>query len=556
MKLVNVVLFIWLLLWSFDGTCQYIPHHTDNEDVYNFLSELRIKGIVEYNPAVLPLSRKEIADLIWQADTSEGLNPIQRKEVQFWKQEFGKDIGNGKVYRTGKFFKRRTFEGLDVKKRLDLFYFANDLFQVTVNPIVSGVGMVSAGKELQRIQYWGGEIYGRIGKGLGYYFSIRDYLEQPAWNGQPILSPELGGVFRNSSLAKGGIEYYEVRGGITYGWKWGEVGIVKDHLELGSSQQNQIILSNRAPSIPRFHMKLKPIKWAELTYTFGWLSSGLVDSTRSYMTGNGVYREVYHSKYLVANLITVRPWKYIVLSVGSSVIVADNNFNAGHFIPIMFYNALDHGFNGQTNNAGQNSQVYADLSFDLFGWGRIYGSILIDEIRLSTMFDKEKQRNAIAYQVGIQSRPFTRWNLKFYSRYTRVRPSVYKHYIPQTTYETAGYTLGHFLGENSDAWLAGMQLRPLPKFRIIFEYQRWRKGPDHVFDALTANLSGAQFMTRAISVSDRFSMRFRYQIINGIGVQLAVYHIQGNSNGIHPFPGVNEPNTSNTWFSFGLNIGY
>jgi len=547
-----------LLVFGLTAKAQFIPYHTDHVDVYNFLSELRILGIVEYNVAVKPLSRKEIATMLWAADSSTALNRVQRKELDFWKQEFGKDIGSGKVHREGKWAKRRVFDDYGLKKRLDLFYFANDLFQVTVNPIVMGVGMINTKSDLRRYQNWGGEIYGRIGKGFGFYFSFRDYFELPDWNGVNSLSPELGGVSRRSSLNKNAREYYAIRGGITYAWKWGQVGILKDHLQLGSAPTDQIILSKRAPSFPRFHLQLKPIKWAELTYTFGWLNSDIVDSTRSYLTGNGVYREVYHSKFVVANLITVKPWKYLSFSLGSSVIISDNNINAGHFIPIMFYNALDQSFNGQVNNAGQNSQIYADINFDLFGWGRIYGSILIDEIRLSTMFDSKNQRNSLGYQVGLSSRPFTAWNLKVYGNYTRIRPGVYRHYIPTTTYANANYGLGYFLGENSDGWTVGLQLRPLPKLRVIAEYKRWRKGPLHDFGvpANPVTLTGAQFMTSTVSSTDRITLRIRYQIINDVTVQLMVNHLSGYSDGNLVFPGVSAANVSDTWFGFGLNVGY
>jgi hypothetical protein len=470
-------------------------------------------------------------------------------------QEFGKDIGMGKVVSNKKFFKRRAYQDLDLKKRLDLFYFANNLFQVTVNPIISGLGGVSTKGDLRRSQFWGGEMFGRIGKGFGFYISARDYLEQPNWNGQPYLSPELGGVYRTSKASKNGIEYYELRGGITYGWKWGQVGILKDHLQLGSSARNQIILSSRAPSFPRFHLQLKPVKWVELTYTFGWLNSEIVDSTRSYLTGNGVYREVFHQKFIAANLISVRPWKYITLSVGSSVIIADNNFNVGHFIPIMFYTALDQSFNGQSNKAGQNSQMYADLSWDLFGWGQIYGSIFVDEVRLSTMFDAKKQRNAISYQAGLQTRPITKWNLKVYGNYTRTRPGVYGHYIPTTTYAHANYGLGNFLGENSDQILVGLQLRPIPKMRVILEYEQWRKGPEHVFGSNASNLTGAQFLTQTVASTQRVAFRVRYHIINDFSAQLMFNYIKGNSTGQYQFTGMETGKTSDMWLNFTLNIG-
>ncbi|MCF8275183.1 MAG: hypothetical protein K9J17_00495 [Flavobacteriales bacterium] len=539
-----------------EAKAQYIPYHTDHEDVYNFLSELRVLGVVHYNPAVLPLSRKEIADMLMAADTSAKLNPIQQKELGFWMQEFGKDIGMGKVIPKKKFFKRRMFADRDTKKRLDLFYFANDLFQVTVNPIFSGLGGINTNGDL-RLKHWrGGEMFGRIGKGFGFYFSLIDFVEKPNWSSSPNLSPEMGGVYRGSKTTNGAIEYYELRGGITYGWKWGQVGILKDNLELGSAGRNQVILSKRPPSFPRFHLQLKPIKWAELTYTIGWLNSEIVDSSRSYITGNGAYRQVFHQKFFAANLITVRLWKYLSLSFGSSVIIADNNLNIGHFIPLMFYTALDQSFNGQNNSAGQNSQVYADLSWDVFGWGQVYGSILIDEIRLSTMFDSKNQRNSLGYQLGLQTRPFTKWNLKAYGSYTRTRPGVYSHYIPTTTYAHANYGLGNFLGENADQIIVGLQFRPIAKLRVIMEYERWRKGPEHVFGNNASNLTGARFMSQTVASTNRITFKVRYHIINDLSAQLMVNHITGSTDGTYFFPDVSTAKSKSTWVNLTLNVGF
>jgi hypothetical protein len=119
-----------------------------------------------------------------------------------------------------------------------------------------------------------------------------------------------------------------------------------------------------------------------------------------------------------------------------------------------------------------------------------------------------------------------------------------------------GYGLGHFLGENSDQILAGIQLRPIPKLRFIMEFERWRKGPEHVFGASAANLSGAQFMERSIAASSRLAVRVRYQIINDLSVQLMVNHWAGNTDGTFTFPGVDAVGASNTWFGFGISVGY
>ncbi len=534
---------------------QYIPHHTDHEDVYDWIHDMQIAGYCDFNPAVGTLSREQIVDILMRVDSAGSLNKVQQKELNFWLRDFGKEISNGRVEKKPKLFKDKYLRSRSIKKRVDLLYFANDRFQITLNPIVSGDGGVQLDGNLRRYQWFGGEMYGRIGKGFGYYFSARDYLEQPNWYADPNLAPQLGGVYRKSIISKAGLEYYEVRGGLTYSWKWGEIGLVKDHFQIGTTNNQEILFSKRAPSYPRIHLQVRPTKWLELTYTFGMLNSEVVDSARSYVTSSGVFRDVFHRKYVAANLLTFKPIKHLYISVGNSVIIADNNLNVAHFIPIMFYTALDQSFNGQNNAAGQNSQIYGDISWNAFGYVRLYASMMIDEIRLSKIHKPAEQRNSWAWTVGFRTRAFTSWNLKVYGSYTRIRPGVYSHYINTLDYSHAGYTLGHFLGQNSDQIVFGLQLRPIAKLRVIAEWQRWRKGPEHQFGVNPSNLSGAKFMERSISVSDKVGIRVRYQLLNDLSFQLTADYLRGSSNGDFPFPGVSEKGVSDLWFGLGIHVG-
>jgi len=554
-RLLKFVAVLYIISIATVAKAQYVPYHTDHDDVYDWLTDLQIKGVIDYNIAVKTLSRKQIADLLMEADSSGKLNSNQEKELAFWWREFGKEVGNGKVQKKRpKLFTDPYFAVKQVKKRIDLLYFSSDKFQITVNPIVAGDGGITTNGKWRINRWVGGELFGRIGKGFGYYFSARDYFEQPIWNANPQISPELGGVYRKSGTAKNAVEFYEIRGGVTYDWKWGTIGILKDHFQLGSQFAQSVIFDKRAPSFPRLHLQVRPLDWVELTYTIGWLSSDIVDSTRSYFTSSGVYRELYHQKYVAANLITFRPLRALTVSVGNSVIIADNNLNVAHFIPIMFYTALDQSFNGQNNNAGQNSQIFGDISWNVLGYCRIFASMMIDEVRLSKITSKD-QRNSWAWTVGLRSRPISKWNLSGYASYTRIRPGVYRHYINTTDYSHAGYTLGHFLGDNSDQWVAGIQCRPIPKLRVIVEWQRWRKGEPHEFGTNPSNLSGAKFMERALSVRSNVGLRIKYQVLNDLVCQMSLDYLTGRSDGQYPLTGVTSTQTKSIWLGLGIHVG-
>lgn len=556
-QLYFTVLFLGFSLSYGTVVAQYIPYHTDNEDIYVWLNDLRVAGIVEFNPAVRPLSRKQIAELLIQADSSGQLNSVQTKELAFWWREFGKEVGSGKKIKKTRVYTDSYFKEHPVKKRIDALYYSSELFQVTVNPILSINGFLKTDGTIAYNRSLGGEIFGRVGKGFGFYINVRENVEKPNWNGNPNLSPELGGVYRESTSrsTEDAIEFYELRGGITYGWKWGSIGIIKDHIQLGTTENQEIIISKRAPSFPRLHLKVSPVPWAELTYTIGWLNSNILDSAQSYPTGNGAYRDVFHQKYYAANMLTFRPWKSLHVSIGSSVVIADGNLNIGHFIPIMFYTALDQSFNSQNNSAGQNSQFFGDVSWNAFKYVQLYGSVLVDEIRLSTMFDKEKQRNAVTWKLGLRSRSFTSVNLKIYGSYTQVRPGVYSHYIPTTAFSHAGYNMGHFLGENSDQIIAGLEMRPLPKWRIILEWEQWRKGKEVEFGISAANLTGADFMPKVLARRTSYTIRSEYHLINDIRFNAGLQYIDGFTNDGFLFPQVSSGVIKSIWFFGGIQVG-
>ena len=81
----------------------------------------------------------------------------------------------------------------------------------------------------------------------------------------------------------------------------GYISLLKDAPVWGSGYAGTNILSGRAPSFMQLRLHLKPAKWVEMTWFYGWLNSMVVDSTRSYWVTNSYgtdYREVYHYKYL------------------------------------------------------------------------------------------------------------------------------------------------------------------------------------------------------------------------------------------------------------------
>jgi hypothetical protein len=117
----------------------------------------------------------------------------------------------------------------------------------------------------------------------------------------------------------------------------------------------------------------------------------------------------------------------------------------------MFFRLGDHYLSRHNNVAGSNAQFFAAVSSrNHLKNTHLYGTFFIDEITLSSIFDKEKQRNHFGFTLGSSVADLLADNLKFTLEYTKIYPFVYSHFIQTTTYQNASYTLGHWMGNNSD----------------------------------------------------------------------------------------------------------
>ncbi len=164
-------------------------------------------------------------------------------------------------------------------------------------------------------------------------------------------------------------------GGLTYSWKWGYLGFLKDSPVWGTNYAGANILSGRAPSFMQLRLYVKPVKWLEMTWIHGWLNSMVVDSTRSYWVSNAYgsdYREVYHQKYIAASMFTVTPFKGLNISAGNSVIWSDPRLTPYYLMPLFFYKSVDHGINSGIDNS--NSQMFIDISSRQIRHLHLYGT--------------------------------------------------------------------------------------------------------------------------------------------------------------------------------------
>lgn len=438
-------------------------------EVYPYLYRMAQKGLIEFHDMIQPLSRAYIGERLMQLDSLRTkLSKTEKSELDFYLQEF-KPLSqpNNQLGIVAK----------DQNKRLrGLFYSGKDI-QLYADPMASVMHVNGLGQSFTQtsngLQFWG-----QAGK-FGFQFSYRDYTERgTGLDSFRAESPETNIIklFSNNPQKQ---NFTEVRAHISYAWKNGSISIGKDQLIHGYGENGRIILSDKAPSYPFIRFDYQPLKWLRFHYANAWLNSNIIDSNATYGTGNPVStgtRIQYIPKYLATHAIIISPKKGIDLSIGESIVYSDN-MDLGFLIPINFFKVYDNNRSNYDIRAGSNGQFFFQGSArNILKNTHFYTTVFIDEIRVSTMFNKQKSRNQLGYTVGASITDIVLPYLTIGTEYTRVNPFVYGNLVPAQLYTQHSAPLGDWMGNNFDRFIIFAKYTPIPKLRTYFRIQQIQKG--------------------------------------------------------------------------------
>jgi len=550
-KLGSALYLLIIFLFSQGVFAQDIPYHQSNTELYSFLEELATLKVIQLNSAVLPLSRAHIHGLLATANENrDQLNKRQLNDLKFFQQEFIKEDSSyrgldfiGKGLKGGGVFplRKRT-------KRHDLFHYKDSLFNITLNARVGGEGWQTHGKYYYQ-RALGASLFGSIGKHFGFYANLTDHNDSEVLSGKTYLHRRLGANYKNN------LDFSEMRGGITAAVKWGSLSIVKDHATWGTAYNGTNIFSGRTPSFPMIKLHLQPVKWFSFDYMHAWLVSGIPDSLANYQSGPGSQREIMRSKYMAANMFTVRPFKGFHLSLGNSVVYSDQ-FNAVYLIPFLFFKSVDHTLNNVgtgSNSRGQNSQMFVNIVSRQIKYLQLYTSLFIDEIRLSTMFDQPESRNHLSWKAGLRFTAPKNINASLIFEYTRTNPIAFRHFINTTTFESNGYNMGHNLRDNAEEYHVAVLYRPLSKMTVNAGFTYVRKGPEYEY-LNGSDGEGLPFLGSVHLYRYQANVTVGYQVSHEINVKLTYQYLKETGIDAYRYvPPVKALGPHS--FSFGLMIG-
>ena len=472
-------IFLFLAL-SFVATAQ-IVYEPLNRDVYSFLSRLSQKSIIVFDDQIRPVSRKYIAEkLIEVSEKFNLLTSLEKEELDFYRKDFKREFDFIKNVNVDS--SEVNMLGYDEGNRLRLFSYRDSFFTLNLSPIL---GLKIGSRDSEKLTHiWNGiYTYGYIDDYLSFSFDFRDNSESGITIDKRKDFTPVTGVEAKSSLTAANyslnkMEYSEVKAVIATDWNWGSFAVGKDFMEWGYGESGLLVLSQKSPSFGFIRLDIKPVEWLKFNYIHGWLSSGVIDSNTIFYNTAGGITFSFIDKFIATHSLTVTPITGLDLAIGESIIY-DDEIEFLYLMPIMFFRLADHQLSRQLNTAGGNAQLF----FSASSKGQIknthlYGTLFIDEITISGLFDSYKQRNQLGFTLGGSITDLPIENLTAKVEFTKIYPFVYRHYIQTTDYQSARYSLGHWIGHNADLIYGSLNYRLLRGLQVTVFGQYVRKGGD------------------------------------------------------------------------------
>lgn len=559
-------LYLLIIILFFTGSTfsQIVYEDINNTAIYEFLDELANNRIIELNSMVKPYSREYISRKLREAQLiiDNGQLIIKgkqkkfkvskrlKKELMFYLQDYqleGRVMPVTYEHKVG--FVARNNTKMKVALNPLAFNYKDSLFTFSLRPIL-GVQWMTNENAAEYHRWWGGSMFGYIGKNFGFYANIRDNEEST-----PMAKPEYfilaqGEVYKN--MENGAVNYSEMRGGIIASVGWGSIGIMNDRVAWGDNYHGANILSGKAPAFPYLQLHLNPAKWFDFNYMHGWLNSNIIDSSRSYYI-DGVFRQTIRDKYIAANMFTFIPWRGLNLTFGNSIIYSDITVNPLYLIPFLFYNAVEGTRSNYMYNAGSNTQLFFNISSRQINHLHLFISLFIDEWKTSRVTDPNTS-NFTSLKAGLRLSDFPVQNVVLTAEYTRTQPMTYDHYIATTTFASNDYVLGHYMRENSQEIYVAIDWRPLRGLLINGSFTLAQHGDDvkYRYDGGYA-VDGILFLQNKTWQNSAYALSARYEFVNN--GYFFLQYLNGEQQGDIKFNPDFMRGKTNT-FMCGVNLGF
>jgi hypothetical protein len=507
--------------------------------VYAFLKRMEVKNVIErYHDALLPLSRREVADFLIAVFKRENdLTTAERSILSQFLSEFQFDL-------------RRTTEGfLSVvdsdeptfgaalaqefsHREKFLYVLADSNVTMFVNGLLTfdarRIGGDALGSTHTEFVQFGGRIRGTILGKLGY--SLLGTNAQ-FWGSRQLL-------YRDPVIS----QYYTL--GVTdaqnfdnsEGYARYDAGLVsvqfgKERILWGTGYDQRMIVSDNVRS---FEFLRADVQYKALKYTFfhGSLLGRRrhVPFTLPSDTSVTYTEPVAADKYFAAHRLEFSFPRLFDVAFQEMAIYSNRSIDFAYLNPFIVLESA------QRSREERDNVLWAfDMQTHFITGLELSGTIVFDDLHFPEFF-KPRWYNRYAYQLGMMlTDPLFVPNMSVMVEYTRVKPYVYAHdRSRENTYTSLNSLLGPRIGPNADSWFVRLEYYPAWNWTMSARVFLVRHGRN-VYDAsgrLVRNVGGdvfqphrpddpleAPFLDGILVRSRQIQLLATYEIVNQIWLE-------------------------------------
>ena len=474
------ILFIFIFITGFSplvagfGASAYVPVE---DPVYEFLEICAARAIVPtWSVNSRPITRSAVAGLL---ETIAGFYPdlddrILEADLEYFRREFAYDIA---AFTADNQTKARTLRLVEYDRQRALnnphwhaAMVQKDDFNFIFDPLISFRVDADQDKTIFR-RATGIQFRGDFKRRVAFSFRFVDRVERgnaPYLSRSALLEDRYGYV---GPLQGGNETYYDLtEATLSTSFSSVDLSFGKDRVSWGPFRDEGLLLSGSAPSFTHLRLDVGLFDRLRYFYLIGALNAWDAPGDTLYTTEQGWTRLERPQKWLAAHRVEYMPLEWLVLAVNESIIWGDRGLDPAYLNPINFYYSAEHD-----GGDHDNILISGDFLIKIRNRGFIYGELLVDDIKLSTL-GKGNPGNRIGFAIGGKFLNTGIDGVTAGLDYIRLEPYVYSHFFPVNRYTTWTSNLGNRQPSNSDKLSCWIKFKPRRNIELSFTGAYHRQG--------------------------------------------------------------------------------
>ncbi len=305
---------------------------------------------------------------------------------------------------------------------------------------------------------------GHVGRHLFFETRLQENQRRDVW---PVLengtSPRLGKTRLEKDVF---YDYWFVTGIAGFRSKYFEVRFGRDHNRWGFGT-GSLALSNYAATYDQLqlHTTFGPVQYTNL---FTSLAYPNPSSRRSFVPRR--YGAFHHLALNLPGRLQVELFEAVLFASSDSLGLRDSGFDLAYLNPIIFYRAVE-----ADRGSPDNALLGGGLAWTALPGLRLYTHLLLDELKVGQI-GKKWWGNKWGWLVGFDVVDLPLRNLWLRLEYARLRPYLYSHDQPSSSYLHYDDLLGHPAGPNASDLAFFLDYQPASRLRAALNLAYTRRG--------------------------------------------------------------------------------